>query len=90
MLAALIACGLISPVLASDVTANHDAITLFAAINYNLSRLAPDLNVNCIVDVVASCLSLPSMMPPAKLATIVPLSKLRNAGLEMIRTIPDA
>jgi hypothetical protein len=89
MLAALIASGLIRPVLAFDVAANHDAITLFAAINYNLSRLAPDLNVNCIVDVVAS-LSLPSMMPPAKLATIVPLSKLRNAGSEMIRTIPDA
>jgi hypothetical protein len=53
MLTALIACGLIRPVLAFDATANHDAITFFAAINYNLSRLAPDLNVYCIIDVVA-------------------------------------
>jgi hypothetical protein len=37
-----------------DITANDDAITLFATIHNNFSRLAPDLNVYCIVDVVAS------------------------------------
>jgi len=53
MLGALIACGFVCPLLALYITANDDAIALLAAIHNNLSRLAPDLNIYCIVDVVA-------------------------------------
>ena len=53
MLGALVACGFICPLLALYITANDDAIAFLAAINYNFSRLAPDLNIYCIVDVVA-------------------------------------
>ena len=53
MLGALIACGFICPLLAFYITANDDAIALFATIHNNFSLLAPDFNIYCIVDVVA-------------------------------------
>jgi hypothetical protein len=54
MLGALIACGFICPLLAFYITANDDAIALFATIHNNFSRLSPDLNIYCIINVGAT------------------------------------
>ena len=53
MLTALGAGFLVVPFLAADVTAEQDAILQLALIHDHLRRLAPDLYINGVIDVVA-------------------------------------
>jgi len=84
MLAALSAGFLVVPLLPAYGTGYKDAVAFFELINNQLSRLTPNLAVDCVIDPVAI------WMPPAKLATMVPDSKARSCGSVMMRTMPVA